>query len=516
MIFKTYSSELVARVFFNGYFFGSMFLGLLALFGFFTGAGFLSTLAGFMYIVIVSVLSRHKKFRKSSFSILLCFFTLLYLNIPIAFILFEGSDYIFGEGLTSIPFAQSDYQQSLPLGLLYLSLLWVATWFGVISVDAKIQEINQKIFSSNRLAHILLLGAIVLIVTGIENQSFADVRLEDVEKINSLLAFVFFDHAYLVMVGLILYFKLNESHYVSSQRKVNSLMLLIFITFIALNFIAGSKGAILVVFILFMLLPLSTFREYPHALVSFLSMKFFMMFIFLAPILFYFASIQRATLGAGIAPDLSTLLAGIFEFDSSVFYDTVEHIIYRLSWGGIDRFLLIFQSFSIDSFDVNTEREFVNYLAKNTLNLILPGTPFPEAYAPSSQLFPQVIEKNLVGGEIEKSALIISLNTQPYTLFGVFIIIFGFAAPVFLYLFTFAYVFVFNKVGNVFIKITMLYFFFGALSSYGIEVVFGNSVHLLVSISLMYFLLKIISFYSVRPNQIRPVKSNHIHTLNSH
>lgn len=494
-----------------------MFSGLIALCGFFTGAGFSSTLSGFMYIVIVSVLSRHKRFRKSSFSILLCFFTLLYLNIPIAFILFEGSDYIFGEGLAAIPFEQSDYQQSLPLGFLYLSVLWIAVWLGVISVDAKIQEINQRIFSSTRPMHILLLGAIVFIVTELENQSFADVRLEDVEKINSLLAFVFFDHAYLVMAGLVLYFKLNESRYIPSTRKINALVFLIFITFIALNFIGGSKGAILVVFMLFMLLPLSAFREYPHAQVSFLSIKFFMMLALLAPILFYFASIQRASLGSGIAPDLSTLLAGIFEFDASVLYDTMGHIIYRLSWGGIDRFLLVFQSFSIDSFDLNTEREFVNYLAKNTLNLILPGTPFPESYAPSSQLFPQVIEKNLVGGEIDKSALIISLNTQPYTLFGVFIIIFGFTAPIFLYLFTFAYVFIFNKIGNVFIKITMLYFFIGALSSYGIEVVLGNSVHLLVSISLMYFLLKIISYYSVRSNhRLLPVKSDRIHSLTPH
>ena len=452
-----------------------------------------STLSGFMYIVMVSLLSWNKKFRKSPFSILFCLFTFLYLNVPVAFILFEGDDYNFGEGLASIPFEQSDYQQSLTLGFLYLSVLWVAVWLGIISAGTKIQKINQKRFSSIRLIHILLLGVIVLTVTGVDNQGIADVRLEGAEKVNSLLAFVFFDHACLIMAGLILFFKLNEPRYIVNPRKITTLAFMIFITFTSLFFISGSKGAILVIFMLLMFLPFSASREYFNAQISFPSIKFLMVLALLMPPMFYFALIQRVSLGSGIAPNLSTLLAGISEFDTSVFYDMTNQILYRLSWGGIDRFLLVFQSFSINSFDLNTEREFVNYLAKNTLNLVLPGTLFPESYAPSSQLFPQVIEKNLVGGEIDKSALIISLNTQPYTLFGIFIIIFGFAAPVFLYLFTFAYIFIFNKIGNVFLKITMLYFFFGVLSSYGIEVVLGNSVHLFVSISLMYFLLKIFS-----------------------
>ena len=86
--------EGVARIFFNGYFFGGLFLGLAALYGFVSGAGILSTLSGFFYIIVVSLLSLNKTFRKSQFSILFCFYTFLYFNIPVAFILFEGSDYI--------------------------------------------------------------------------------------------------------------------------------------------------------------------------------------------------------------------------------------------------------------------------------------------------------------------------------------------------------------------------------------------------------------------------------------
>lgn len=495
MLFKTYNSEVVTRVFFNGYFFGSVLLSFVSLYGFISDAGILSTLSGFMYLWVVSLLSLNNRFRKSNFSILLCVFTLLYLNIPTAFILFEGGDYVFGEGLASTPFAQSDYQQSLPFGFLYLTILWIAMWAGIISAGSNIKKIEKARFAPIGTKSILLLGLIVLAVTWIDNQAFADVRLGGAEKLTSFLAFAFFDHAYLVMSGLIIFFKLNEPNHFFHPRakKITSLLFILFITFTALNFLSGSKGAILVIFMLLVILPYCFIKTDSRAIVSFPSIKFLVMLIFLAPLLFYFALIQRISLGSGIAPDLSSLLAGLSEFDTSIVYDITKQIFYRLSWGGIDRFLLIVQSFSIDSLDSETTREFVNYISKNTLNLLLPGTPFPEAYAPSSQLYPQVIHKNLVAGEIDTNALIFSFNTQPYTIFGVFVIIFGFASPVFIYVFSFAYIYIFNKIDSVFIKITMLYFFSGILSSYGIEVVLGNSVHLFVSILLMYLGLKTFS-----------------------
>lgn len=508
MIFKTYNSETIARVFFNGYFIGNLFLGFIALYGIASGAGIEATLSGFIYIIIVSLLSLNKRFRRSPFSILFCFFTFLYLNIPAAFILFEGSDYIYGEGLASIPFAQSDYQQSLPFGFLYLSAFCVAMWFGIISANTKRQEINQNRFSSIRLKHILLLGVIVLVITWIDNQSYAAVRLEGAGKINSLLAYIFFDHAYLIMAGLVLFFKLNEPSHIVNSRKITTLISAVFIGYISIFFLSGSKAAILVIFMLLVFLPFCCFREYPRAQCSFPAPKYLVMLVIMALPLFYVALIQRMSLSSGIAPDLSTLLAGMSVIDASVVYDIFSQIFYRFSQGGIDRFLLIFQSFIINTFDSDISRDFINYLAKNTLNLILPGTPFPESYAPSSQLFPKVIEYNLAGGDIDSSALLASLNSQPYTIFGIFMIIFGIAAPVFLYFFVFIYIFIFNKINNIFLKITMLYFFTGALSSYGIEIAFGNSVHVFISIMLIYFLIKILSRFYAKV----PIKSNCMHS----
>lgn len=504
MMFESYSSGTVARVFFNGYFFGSIFLSLTALYGFISGAGVSSTLFGFMYLVIVSLLSRNKCFRRNGFSILLCFFSFLYLNIPTAFILFEGGDYNFGGGLATIPFSQSDYQQSLPLVFTYLSVLWVAVWLGIVSAGNKIQKNIPKYFSSVNLSSILLVGVIVLIVTWFDNQTFIDVVVNDSSRGSALLAFVFFDHAYMVMAGLILLLKQNEGSYNANPRKATTLTLAIFIAFTLLFLSNGSKAAILAGFILIIFLPFAAFREYPYTQVSFPSIKFLVGLIFLAPLLFYLALIQRLSLSAGIPLDLSTLLLPLYEVDTNVIYDITKQILYRLSWGGIDRFSLIVQSFPINVFDYDYAGEFFNYLVKNTLNLLLPGTPFPESYAPSSQLFSQVIHKGDMGGEIDTETLIRALNTQPYTIFGVSVIMFGFAAPIVLYLSTFAYISIFNKISNMLIKITMVYFFWIALSSFGLEICIGNSVHLFVSILLMYFLMKVFSQFRMRLTSIRP------------
>lgn len=477
---------------------------MIALCGFVSEAGILSTLSGFMYLVIVSLLSLNKKFRRSNFSVLLCFFTFLYLNIPAAFILFEGGDYIFGGGLGSIPFTQSEYQQSLPLVFLYLSALWFAMWLGIISTGIKTQKYNLYYFSSLRLTPILLIGIIVLIVTWIDNQAFFDVILKDESRGSALLAFVFFDHAYMAMAGLILLFKLNEPSYNSNPGKVTTSIFAIYIAFTLIFLSSGSKAAILAGFILIMFLPFAAFRGYSHTQISFPSIRFLVVLILVAPLLFYFALIQRLNLSEGIPLDLSTFLAPLSEVDTSVIYDIINQILYRLSWGGIDRFSLIVQSFLTNAFDYDYAREFFNYLAKNTLNLLLPGTPFPESYAPSSQLFSQVIHKADMNGEMDTEVLIRALNTQPYTIFGVSVIMFGFAAPIVLYLSTFAYISIFNKISNMLIKITMVYFFWIALSSFGLEVCIGNSVHLFVSILLMYFLMKVFSQFRMRLTSIRP------------
>jgi hypothetical protein len=500
MIFKTYNTEKVARILFNGYLFGSMSLSVVALCGFFSGAGTLSTLSGFVFLVFVSLLSLNKLFRRSPFAIPFCYFTFLYLNIPAAFILFEGSDYIFGSGLEMVPFPQSAYQQSLPWGFMYLFLCWVAVWLGIITIQIKRRIINTTHFSSIKLTPILLIGVIVFIVSWISIQNITLIRLRvpGVEQVNSLVSVIFFDNAYLLMAGVLLFFKLNEPKYIVKSDKINKIVFLIFLGFSVLQFIAGSKAAVLSRLLTFVLLPFCFTREYYRTWVSFPAPKYIVLFALIALPLYYIVLIQRISVANRVVPDLIILLENILKVDMNVVNDIISQVFYRFSWGGIDRFFLVFQSFIFNTLDPGMTIEFVIYLAKNTLNLLLPGTPFPESYVMSSQLFPQVIQGITMNGNMELNELILSLNTQPYTIFGVFIIIFGITAPVFLYLITSGFIFIYSKLKSIFLKIAMIAFFAAALESYGFEISIGYSANVFVSILFIYFLIKILSRFYIK------------------
>jgi hypothetical protein len=128
------------------------------------------------------------------------------------------------------------------------------------------------------------------------------------------------------------------------------------------------------------------------------------------------------------------------------------------------------------------------------VNLLLPGTPFPEAYAPSSQLFPDVIASGDLNGNLTLFEFIHNSNTQPYTLFGIFILLFGVISPLVLFLIMVIFLFCFNRLENHFLRMAIIYFFAAALSSFGIDSVIGNSAHLLVSMVLMYGILRIFTY----------------------
>lgn len=498
MFFKTYNVESFSKVFFKSYLLGGLFLSVLSTFGFFTGAGFFTTLAGILFILVASLLSLNKRFRSSPLSPLFCLFTFIFLSIPVWFILFEGEGYIIGNSVAGLPFEQSEYQESRALGFLYLLTCWVVVWFGMTLVKCRKEVMPRNIFSLIRVRVVLLVGIIVAVATVIDAESIIAVKLGGAEHVFSLMAFIFLDQAYLVLAGVILFTKSYKGAESASKKNAANALGIIFVTFVCVNFIAGSKAAFLVVFMLLVLCPYYLSTQYKGATVISLQPKYLLMLIGAAPVLFYVVYLKRLSYATGVNPDLFTLWALATEIQPEVIYSILESICYRLAWGGLDQFLLIFQSFVVHSYDHDTAINFATYLAKNTLNLLLPGTPFHEAYAPSSQLFSAVIQKKDLISEFDKEALIISLNTQPYTFFGVFTVLFGIAAPVFLYVFTMVFAFTYKSFQNVFLKAIMLYFFSNILSSFGFEVAIGSSANLLVSILVMYLLMKLASRFSFR------------------
>ena len=484
-----YNTKTFRRIFFTSYLTGNALLGALGLCGLFTGTGVLTTLSGTSYLTIVSILSRNRRFRGSSLAVLLCFFSLLYLNIPTGYILFKGSDYTFGEGLVSIPFPQAEYHECLPKFFLYLTLLWSAVWLGIISAGRRGHHFRGNAGRRVTLETLLLLGAVTIVVQLLDYRAFANVRLIEAIKTNTLVTFIFFDHAYMLMAGFLIAVKLNASAVDSKPRKLRLLLGTLFVCFALADFVIGSKAALLTVFCLLLLYPALLCGEYGFKQTILPSPRLVGVLLMLAPFLFYLADAQRVTLGSGKMPSVGSLLASVRTVRPDLMGDVSEGIFRRFSQGGLDRLILVYQSFVVHGYDGTMAGNYGAYLSKNALNLLLPGTPYLEAYAPSSQLFGAVLEKGVMNGNMSATELILSLNTQPYTIFGVFWILFGMAAPACLYLYASGFRYVYDRVGNWMVKLSMLYFFVAALSSYGFEVVIGNSAHLLVSMWVIYQLM---------------------------
>jgi hypothetical protein len=133
-------------------------------------------------------------------------------------------------------------------------------------------------------------------------------------------------------------------------------------------------------------------------------------------------------------------------------------------------------------------------MVKNFINLVLPGTPYTDAYAPSSQLFSSVIQHLDLGGEFNRENLINKFNTQAYTIFGVGMILFGIFSPVFIFVWFTFLSFVYRLFDNIFIKAGLLYLFLGALASYAFETIMANAMHLVISMFFMYLVIYIIEY----------------------
>lgn len=179
----------------------------------------------------------------------------------------------------------------------------------------------------------------------------------------------------------------------------------------------------------------------------------------------------------------------------------LEVIFIRLAQNGLDMYLLIFNSFIGVSYDLFLSSELIIYILKNSVNLLLPGTIFPEAYAPSGQFFIEIINRDFIGWQsgLDSFELYTTLNTSAYTLFGEAIIFFGNFAPFLIFIVIYFYSKLYYSISNIFIKSILAFCFLQALGSYGIDGTIGDSFNVLVSIFIIYCLLLFLSTFKLTP-----------------
>ena len=236
-----------------------------------------------------------------------------------------------------------------------------------------------------------------------------------------------------------------------------------------------------------MIYPISALRERRIEFVILPSPKLLLALAFLTLPIFYFVSVYR-DLPNSQTGDFDTFYAVASTFNIESLQSLMVKILYRFSMAGFDRYMLIFESFGIGGYNLESAINFFLYCGKNFINLIFPGTPFTDAYMPSSQLFPEIIANKIIVGGATQYQLMNSFNTQAFTIFGLFIILFGLTAPLFLFIYSTIIVYIFYRLNSHLGKLVLIYFFSEILLCHGPEVVAFYSIQLFISMCFLYYI----------------------------
>ncbi len=441
-------------------------------------------------------------YRNSPFSLLLSFFITLFLVIPLMFISVSGSRYQYGNGLSSVPENNHIYYEATPFAIAFLMVCLIAMILGLVIGNRKGQATDIIALSRTKTTFIWAIGLVVLYLTYASNEAFLKIYSTQEVLGESLMVFIFFDHSYLPLASLVFFASLTVSLPGSSIANKFQFLAIVF-AFLVISTLGTSKGFVISLIWLSFLLPISYLMWDKRNLVYFPSNLTIALVIPLSVGLFFYAHYARMYKVAG---DLDFhIMEYVRIAGSDVFFELFSSIFYRIG-ASFDRYVLIYTAFVGEGFSNDYAVQYLTYLVKNFLNLTLPGTPYQEAYVPSGNLINAVLTKSSLDDDLTKAELVRSLNTQPHTLPGVFIILMGFLAPLALFLITFLIASMYSLFSQVYIRIGLLYLFFVLLQSYGMEVAIANSIHFALSLFLMLYIASFlgrIKFFGVSLNANR-------------
>jgi hypothetical protein len=451
-----------------------------------------------VYLLLTSILLKEKKFNNNNLSLLLNFYTTFFLTIPLSYIVFNPS-YIFGSGSLLLPFKQIEYRQSLDIVILKIIFFWVSIWLSIFLTAKKNYE--KEFVSKNQIIYIninilFLIAIIGVIISVLINYNFIDSLQNNKTPEKSFLRFLFSDHAIIIYSSILFIYYKN----LNKNMKFNNLELKYF-TFVFIYFLnflfLGSKGGILILYLLSFLFILSSFKNSKKINIFFLRSHGIILLIFTTLITYLIIDIFRADyylLKTISFSDLTQIFQKVF-FD--IYYSGIiglEKILIRLTNQGMDQFILINLTFS--EYDFEYAKQFSLYIYKNFINLMLPGTIYLEAYSPSSQLFTEILFKSNLNGEIEELELIKKLNTQPFTAFGFFTILFGsYLSLIMSFIYFFFLSLLINKTHDVFFRVVVVGLFYLSFVTFAFEEVVASQIQL-------YFQILFIHFFALTLNQL--------------
>jgi hypothetical protein len=418
----------------------------------------------FLYNIFLGYIYSLQFIRNIPGMILLVFTMLIYVQIPVVFLCYKAVEHNF-DAFISLPNDNEYYYQFLLPGLMFFFFAFFFIMVG-LALGNRIkfrQENTTQIFRKAwSVVPWMLLGFITFFLIWKDNASIFSARADGTEKQESALALLFNDKTYQMVFPILFYFIPQKS-----IKKSTIYFTVIVLLFLILNIGGTSKAAILQVFTFFFLGPLAYFYRYGEEIFWPQKKLFFIGMILSVPF-FLYSLVSRTFLGLGETVTIETIIdviANSGEFDVGIVFELVFE---RLS-AMINNFILLYSTYST-RFSLDYSLHFVDYGFSSLMNLVLPGTPFPDSYVLTSQLFPKVLQQQELESGLDRITLLQQTNTQPYSLFGVLIVIFS---PIPILFICFILGFLFSLVFNLFksdsIKIIIMYSFTGFFQSYGIE-----------------------------------------------
>jgi len=408
--------------------YGSMLLAILSLF-LISGIEFI--LLSFSFNLLLAYLYTLKSVRKIPGMILLLLNNFIYIQIPILYMFSKGVEYNF-QGFISTPNDDSFYYESMFTGSLFFIFCFLVLIFGLLvgnSVKFKKSLDVDQFKSPNTLYTWITIAFITFYFIFLDNSANVLARTEEISKGVNVFAFFFSDKTFQTIFP-VLFFLIP----IKSKKKSLTWFFFVLLLFFALNMQGASKASILLIFTAFFLTPIAIFYNENKNEVIWPCKQLFMFGIAISIPLFIFASLARELSGTGVTFSwelFSNLYSLVGEVDLGVISDL---IFLRLS-AIFNNFILIFSHYTKEV-DFSYRLHFASYSWSSFLNLVLPGTPFPEAYVPTSQLFPKVLEQNVMESHLDNITLRQQANTQPYSFFGFLMIVFGGTLTMFLSFFS--------------------------------------------------------------------------------
>lgn len=470
---------------------------------------FLTGIIIFIFILLTTCLNLNSKFQERPFSFILMFITTLFVNIPLIFITYCGIDYNYEYVSKNIPFSRDVYTMLFPYSVIWLFFSWLAIYLGIclsgikklylyqkkvtIRSDENIQErYNVRLyekFKEIKLSTIVFWAIIVFFFSILKDSNYQkiylDINFENV-KIYDYIGTILVEEIILFLF-LIVNFKLSDCKDFSLNTKEYYLTYFILVFLLLTSKIhAGSRGSF-VIFFFYFFLNFMILSQFSKTKIIFLSTKFLILVPIILIISFDLGDFTRSYFRSYETQD-----ANIF-FNLEYQKELFTKILYRISSAGTHQFILIFVSYINSIIDLDTSTNLLKYISYNLINLFTPGTIFLDYYSPSSQFLDDIINHGMIYNlEITHFQLVKTLNTQAYSIWGFFLIVFNFFSFFFLFFFSFLMALMF-KTKNLFVKILILNLFYGFFFNYGPEYVLFNNIMMTINFIIVFNILIFLS-----------------------